>query len=162
MKKNILTTEQASFLKQYNFSLYQERFEVLCEAQKAEKEGQLTFASDDEYKTFIDAVMTGEWSEELFMINLSNPIGCEHFLAAREDGNGGLIWDVVDYSEETASLKNKFRRLFQRHIDIVPLWSLRLLQKKTGAQKPRTNDSNKLKSKPKNMKSLSRAFQNLV
>ena len=39
MKKNILTTEQASFLKQYNFSLYQERFEVLCEAQKAEKAG---------------------------------------------------------------------------------------------------------------------------
>ena len=37
MKKNILTTEQASFLKQYNFSLYQERFEVLCEAQKARK-----------------------------------------------------------------------------------------------------------------------------
>ena len=68
MKKNILTTEQASFLKQYNFSLYQERFEVLCEAQKAEKEGQLTFASDDEYKTFIDAVMTGEWSEELFIL----------------------------------------------------------------------------------------------
>lgn len=99
MKKNILTTEQASFLKQYNFSLYQERFEVLCEAQKAEKDGHLNFASDDEYKTFIDAVMTGEWSEELFMINLSNPIGCEHFLAAREDGNGGLIWDVVDYSE---------------------------------------------------------------
>ena len=81
MKKNILTTEQASFLKQYNFSLYQERFEVLCEAQKAEKDGHLNFASDDEYKTFIDAVMTGEWSEELFMINLSNPIGCEHFLA---------------------------------------------------------------------------------
>ena len=50
MKKNILTTEQASFLKQYNFSLYQERFEVLCEAQKAEKEGHLNFASDDEYK----------------------------------------------------------------------------------------------------------------
>ena len=99
MKKNILTTEQASFLKQYNFSLYQERFEVLCEAQKAEKEGQLTFASDDEYKTFIDAVMTGEWSEELFMINISNPIGCEHFLAAQEDGNGGIIWDVVDFSE---------------------------------------------------------------
>ena len=123
MKKNILTTEQASFLKQYNFSLYQERFEVLCEAQKAEKEGQLTFASDDEYKTFIDAVMTGEWSEELFMINLSNPIGCEHFLAAREDGNGGLIWDVVDYSE---------------------------------------GDLNKLKSKPKNIKNLSRTLQNLV
>ena len=142
MKKNILTTEQASFLKQYNFSLYQERFEVLCEAQKAEKEGQLTFASDDEYKTFIDAVMTGEWSEELFMINLSNPIGCEHFLAAREDGNGGL--------------------LFQRHIDIVPLWSLRLLQKKTGVQKLNTNGWNKQKNKLKNMKSLSRTFQNLV
>ena len=158
MKKNILTTEQASFLKQYNFSLYQERFEVLCEAQKAEKDGHLNFASDDEYKTFIDAVMTGEWSEELFMINLSNPIGCEHFLAAREDGIGGLIWDVV----ETASLKNKSRRLFQRHIDIVPLWSLRLLQKKTGVQKLNTNDLNKPKSKPKNMKSLSRTFQNLV
>ena len=41
MKKNILTTEQASFLKQYNFSLYQERFEVLCKAQKAEKDGHL-------------------------------------------------------------------------------------------------------------------------
>ena len=94
---------------------------------------------DDEYKTFIDAVMTGEWSEELFMINLSNPIGCEHFLSAREDGNGGLIWDVVDYSEGDASLKNKSRRLFQRHIDIVPLWSLRLLQKKTGVQKLNTN-----------------------
>ena len=50
MKKNILTTEQASFLKQYNFSLYQERFEVLCEAQKAEKEGQLTFASDNDWR----------------------------------------------------------------------------------------------------------------
>lgn len=99
MKKNILTTEQASFLKQYNFSLYQERFEVLCKAQKAEKDGHLNFASDDEYKTFIDAVMTGEWSEELFMINISNPIGCEHFLTAQEDGNGGLIWDVVDFSE---------------------------------------------------------------
>ena len=88
MKKNILTTEQASFLKQYNFTRYQERFEVLCKAQKAEKDGHLNFASDNEYKTFIDAVMTGEWSEELFMINISNPIGCEHFLAAQEDGNG--------------------------------------------------------------------------
>ena len=111
MKKNILTTEQASFLKQYNFSLYQERFEVLCEAQKAEKEDQLTFASDDEYKTFIDAVMTGEWSEELFMINLSNPIGCEHFLAAREDGNGGLIWDVVDYSEGDRFTKEQIQTI---------------------------------------------------
>ena len=63
---------------------------------------------------------------------------------------------------ETASLKNKSRRLFQRHIDIVPLWFLRLLQKKTGVQKLNTNDLNKLKSKPKNMKSLSRTFQNLV
>ena len=162
MKKNILTTEQASFLKQYNFSLYQERFEVLCEAQKAEKDGHLDFASDDEYKTFIDAVMTGEWSEELFMINLSNPIGCEHFLAAREDGNGGLIWDVVDYSEGDRFTKEQIQTIVQRHIDIVPLWSLRLLQKKTGAQKPRTNDLNKLKNKPKNMKSLSRTFQNLV
>ena len=108
MKKNILTTEQASFLKQYNFSLYQERFEVLCEAQK---EGNLNFASDDEYKTFIDAVMTGEWSEELFMINLSNPIGCEHFLAAREDGNGGLIWDVVDYSEGDRFTKEQIQTI---------------------------------------------------
>ena len=39
MKKNILTTEQARFLKQYNFSLYQERFEVLCEAQKLKRTG---------------------------------------------------------------------------------------------------------------------------
>ena len=111
MKKNILTTEQASFLKQYNFSLYQERFEVLCEAQKAEKEGHLNFASDDEYKTFIDAVMTGEWSEELFMINLSNPIGCEHFLAAREDDNGGIIWDVVDYSEGDRFTKEQIQTI---------------------------------------------------
>ena len=111
MKKNILTTEQASFLKQYNFSLYQERFEVLCKAQKAEKDGHLNFASDDEYKTFIDAVMTGEWSEELFMINLSNPIGCEHFLAAREDGNGGLIWDVVDYSEGDRFTKEQIQTI---------------------------------------------------
>ena len=148
MKKNILTTEQASFLKQYNFSLYQERFEVLCKAQKAEKDGHLNFASDDEYKTFIDAVMTGEWSEELFMINLSNPIGCEHFLAAREDDNGGIIWDVVDYSEGDASLKNKFRRLFQKHIDIVPFMVSEIAAEKAGAQKPNTNDLNKLKSKP--------------
>ena len=40
MKKNILTTEQAKvFLKQYNFSLYQERFEVLCKAQKLKRTG---------------------------------------------------------------------------------------------------------------------------
>ena len=162
MKKNILTTEQASFLKQYNFSLYQERFEVLCEAQKAEKEGQLTFASDDEYKTFIDAVMTGEWSEELFMINLSNPIGCEHFLAAREDGNGGLIWDVVDYIEGDRFTKEQIQTIVPEAYRYSALWSLRLLQKKTGVQKLNTNDLNKLKSKPKNMKSLSRTFQNLV
>ena len=55
--------------------------------------------------------MTGEWSEELFMINLSNPIGCEHFLAAREDGNGGLIWDVVDYSEGDRFTKEQIQTI---------------------------------------------------
>ncbi len=162
MKKNILTTEQASFLKQYNFSLYQERFEVLCEAQKAEKEGQLTFVSDDEYKTFIDAVMTGEWSEELFMINLSNPIGCEHFLAAREDGNGGLIWDVVDYSEGDRFTKEQIQTIVPEAYRYSAFMVSEIAAEKTGAQKPSTNDLNKPKNKPKNIKSLSRTFQNLV
>ena len=162
MKKNILTTEQASFLKQYNFSLYQERFEVLCEAQKAEKEGQLTFASDDEYKTFIDAVMTGEWSEELFMINLSNPIGCEHFLAAREDGNGGLIWDVVDYSEGDRFTKEQIQTIVPEAYRYSAFMVSEIAAEKDWGPEARTNDLNKLKNKPKNMKSLSRTFQNLV
>ncbi len=46
--------------------------------------------------------------------------------------------------------------------DIVPLWSLRLLQKKTGVQKLNTNGWNKQKNKLKNMKSPSRTFENLV
>lgn len=162
MKKNILTTEQASFLKQYNFSLYQERFEVLCKAQKAEKDGHLNFASDDEYKTFIDAVMTGEWSEELFMINLSNPIGCEHFLAAREDDNGGIIWDVVDYSEGDRFTKEQIQTIVPEAYRYSAFMVSEIAADKDWVQKLNTNDLNKLKSKPKNMKSLSRTFQNLV
>lgn len=166
MKKNILTTEQASFLKQYNFSLYQEQFEVLCESQKAEKDGHLNFASDDEYKTFIDAVMTGEWSEELFMINLSNPIGCEHFLAAREDGNGGLIWYVVDYSEGDRFTKEQIQAIVPETYRYSAFMVSEIAAEKDWgpeAQNQRLEqDLNKLKSKPKNMKNLSRTFQNLV
>ena len=136
----------------------QERFEVLCEAQKAEKDGHLNFASDDEYKTFIDAVMTGEWSEELFMINLSNPIGCEHFLAAREDGNGGLIWDVVDYSEGDRFTKEQIQSIVPEAYRYSAFMVSEINAEKDWTQNLNTNDLNK----PKNMKSLSKTFQNLV
>ncbi|WP_416469583.1 hypothetical protein [Streptococcus thermophilus] len=141
---------------------YQERFEVLCEAQKAEKDGHLNFASDDEYKTIIDAVMTGEWSEELFMLNLSNPIGCEHFLAAREDGNGGLIWDVVDYSEGDRFTKEQIQTIVPEAYRYSAFMVSEIDAEKDWTQKLNTNDLNKLKSKPKNMKRLSKTFQNLV
>lgn len=141
---------------------YQEWFEVLCEAQKAEKDGHLNFASDDEYKTIIDAVMTGEWSEELFMLNLSNPIGCEHFLAAREDGNGGLIWDVVDYSEGDRFTKEQIQTIVPEAYRYSAFMVSEIDAEKDWTQNLNTNDLNKLKSKPKNMKRLSKTFQNLV
>ena len=96
--------------------------------------------------------MTGEWSEELFMINLSNPIGCEHFLAAREDGNGGLIWDVVDYSEGDRFTKEQIQTIVPEAYRYSAFMVSEDCCRKRLGSKLNTNDLNKLKSKPKNMK----------
>ncbi|WP_416454799.1 hypothetical protein QK906_06490 [Streptococcus thermophilus] len=102
--------------------------------------------------------MTGEWSEELFMIYLSNPIGCEHFLAAREDGNGGLIWDVVDYSEGDRFTKEQIQTIVPEAYRYSAFMVSEIDAEKDWTQKLNTNDLNK----PKNMKRLSKTFQNLV
>lgn len=121
MSRTVITENQAAFLEGKKLSTYAQKFEVISRAFGANKMHSDGFQleSEEEYKAFLDAVLSGEWTVEHYVVNISQIMGISNFLAISRDNDGEsklnakgeITWDVVDFDEAERFTKSELEEL---------------------------------------------------